>query len=39
MILMLIEVEPADLCNDPSVGLPETLTESRSLDALPRRWT
>ena len=33
------EVEPADLCNDPSPGLPETSTGSRSLVPLPRRGT
>ncbi len=34
-----LEVKPADLCNDPSLGLPETPTGSRSLVPLPRRGT
>ncbi len=33
------EVEPADLCNDPSPGLPKTSTGSRSLIPLPHRGT
>ena len=34
-----LEVEPADLCNDISLGLHETSTGSQSLVPLPRRGT
>ena len=34
-----LEVEPADLCNDPSLELPETPMGSRSLIPFPCRGT